>query len=51
MVSIDFSTQISINSQASGGSATRTPTNEDFQKFDKILNKFWKNREIFLKIV
>ena len=62
MVSIDFSTQISINSLASEGSAPRTHYKWIFLKFlnfcphfrqksDKIFKKFFKNREIFLKII
>ena len=66
MVSIDFSTQISINSLASGGLGPRTrykcifPNFLNFyphfpQKFDKIFKKLLKKSrnflEIFLKIV
>ena len=50
MVSIDFSTQISINSLASGGggSAPRTPTNAE----DHICVNYWHNfREKFDKIL
>ena len=57
MVSIDFSTQISINSLASGGFAPEPTTNaydhillndwHNFrEKFDKILYKFWKNLKV-----
>ena len=61
MVSIDFSTQISINSLASGGFAPEPPTNayvQNFlnlyphfrQKFEKILKKILKKSRNFLEI-
>ena len=53
MVSVDFSTQISINSLASGGSALRTPYKCIFlnfrQKFDKIFKIFLKKSLNFLE--
>ena len=48
MVSIDFSTHISINSLASGGSAPEPPRNAD----DHIFLNYWHNfREKFEKIL
>ena len=48
MVSIDFSTQISINSLASGVSAPEPPTKAD----DHISQNYWHNfREKFDKIL
>ena len=47
-VSFDFSTQISRNSLASGGSATEPPTNA----YDNIFLNYWHNfRETFDKII
>ena len=62
MVSIDFSSQIFINSLASGGSAPEPHTNADDQiflnywhnfreKFEKIREKLWKTGKISIRTI
>ena len=56
MISIDFSTQIWINSLVSGGSAPKRPTNAEYHislnywhNFREIPIKFFKNYEKMAK--